>query len=221
VERSSVIPRVIHHVWVGSPLPDWARRNIEEWRRLHPSWGGVIWTDENMPPLMNQKLYDRAPQIVGPDAVGQFRADLARYEILYRQGGFYADVDTVPLRPIDDALEGHSEFAVAEDAEWIGNTYLGAEPGCTIMLALIGNLSVHLSQKASNQIRASVASGPQYMTPIWKKLGGYVDTRTELFFPYSYAHVKRNEEKRAKIRKDAYCVHLWAHQRELSGRGLT
>jgi len=215
------IPSVLHHIWVGSPLPNWARKNIEEWRRLHPNWGGVIWTDENMPPLMNQKLYDKAPQIVGADAVGQFRADLARYEILYRQGGFYADVDTVPLRPIDDALEGHSEFAVAEDAEWIGNTYLGAEPGCTIMLALIGNLSVHLSQKASNQIRATVASGPQYMTPLWRKLGGYVDKRSALWFPYSYHTVKNAHEEYVTVDPNAYAVHAFNHVRELKGRGLT
>jgi mannosyltransferase OCH1-like enzyme len=211
-----VIPKNLHVIWVESDPPDWVLMNVQQWIELHPDWELNFWDDETMPKLYNQKLYDSAHSIVPPDAVGQFRADIARYEILYQFGGFYADVDTVPLRPIDDALEGHTEFAVAEDTEWVGNTYLGAEEGSTVMLALVRNMERHI--KAVGKGRASVVSGPQYLTPIWKKLGCYVDKRTELWFPYSYADVKRRREHTFEISPDAYAIHSWNHTRELMGR---
>lgn len=206
------IPFAFNWIWVGSPLPDWARDNIDEWYRLHPKWGGVLWNEENMPRLMNQKIYDDAENLMPADAVGQFKADIARYEILHKHGGFYADVDTRPLRPIDDALSGHSEFAAAEDKSFIGNTYLACEPGSLVMLALIGGIAANLKDHPSSQ-SASVLTGPQYLTPIWKKLGGYVDTRTELFFPYNWRDVKKKQEHRVQISPDAYAVHEWAHTR--------
>jgi mannosyltransferase OCH1-like enzyme len=215
----AVIERSLHFVWVGSKIPRWAIENIMEWERLHPDWELEIWRDENMPELMNQRIYDRADRLFPRDAVGQFRADLARYEILYQFGGFYADVDTKPLRPIDDALEGHSEFAVMETRDVVGNTYLGAEAGSALMLALVRELPGHMAQNTT-WTRATVASGPQYMTPLWKKMGGFVDTRTELWFPYGYKDVKSAREDQIEVHPDAYSIHAFNHVRELKGRGL-
>lgn len=209
------IPPIIHFIWIGSPLPAWARSNIEEWQRLHPKWGTVVWDETLLQPLRNQAWYDDAAFYVHGHAVNQFRADLARYEILRRQGGFYADVDTRPLRPIDDALYGRSEFAVAEDMSWVGNTYLASEPDSPVMNAIIDRLPEHIAS-LEKVTAAGVASGPQYMTPIWYEHNAWYDERTELWFPYSWRDVKQGREQSVKIPKNAYAVHAWQHVRDLT-----
>jgi mannosyltransferase OCH1-like enzyme len=209
------IPKSIHLIWTGPPLPGWAQANMFAWRDLHPKWRVRLWREGDLKDLMNQDLYDRAEAIVPPDAVGQFRADVARYEILYRFGGLYVDVDTRPLRPIDDALSGHPEFAVSETPEFIGNTYLASEPESQIMLALVKGLPGSVKTWPVGGTKATIVSGPQYMTPIWRKLGGWVDERTELFFPYSYKDVKKGKEAAVRVDPNAYAIHDFNHVREL------
>lgn len=218
-----MIPTVLHFVWVGSPLPDWARDNIEEWKRLHPQWGCIVWDDALRPkPLLNEELYANAERYVPGHAVGQFRADILRYEILRRHGGFYADVDTRPLRPIDDALSSRREFAVAEDMTWVGNTFLACVADSPVMAALVNRLHDHAEavREERGVVGATVVSGPQYMTPIWYEHQAWYDERTELWFPYSWRDVKRGREKSVKIPKDAYAKHLWSHVRTIAGRPL-
>jgi mannosyltransferase OCH1-like enzyme len=90
-----------------------------------------LWTDEDFADgwLDNQDLFDKAEQYAPGHAVGQFRSDVARYEILYRFGGVYADCDVEPLKPFDDLL-GVEAFAGWEsEGTFVGNTIIGGVPG--------------------------------------------------------------------------------------------
>lgn len=208
------IPKLIHQIWVGFSVPDSFKSNIVSWQRLNPEWNHALWTEENRPELHNEVLYRDAERYVPAHAVGQFRADILRYELLYQYGGFYADVDTYPLRPLGDLLDGLTEWAVREDSRWIANTYLAAEPEHAIFQELIEFLP---DQAAFVKLpaAASVVSGPQYLTPIWQDMGGHVDERTELFFPYSWRDVKQGKEHMQTIHPEAYAIHEWAHQKGL------
>lgn len=203
-----MIPRTIHQIWLGSPVPTKFLANMVAWQDLNPGWKYQLWTAPP-PNMYNEDLYWDAPMYVKPDAVWQMRADLLRYEILYREGGFYADTDTAPLRPIGDLLDGRREFAVAESQEFIGNTYLASEPGNPIFEVLIKDQK-HNADKY-RCAAAGVVTGPQYLTPIWSTMGGHVDHRTELWFPYSWEHVRRYQEKNVAIPEDAYAIHGWEH----------
>lgn len=208
------IPKLIHQIWVGSPVPDSFKSNIVSWQRLNPEWNHALWTEENRPELYNEALYRDAERYVPSHGVGQFRADILRYELLAFYGGFYADVDTYPLRPIGDLLDGLTEWAVMEDPTWIANTYLATEPQTDLFLDLVEEL--HASTRRHKGARpASVVSGPQYLTPIWHNYGAHVDMRTELFFPYSWRDVKRGTEHMQTLHPEAYAIHEWAHQKGL------
>lgn len=206
-----MIPKLIHQVWLGSDVPVKFMGAMGDWALLNPEWRYQLWTQ---PPygMVNEELYWDANLYVKPDAVWQFRADLVRYEVLYRHGGFYADADTKPLRPLGNLLDGLSEFAVAEDANWISNTYLAAEPEHPIFDALIQDQLARAS--GFSQAAAGVVSGPQYMTPIWSTMGGHVDMRTELWHPYGWEDVRRGRDKRVLISPDAYAIHSWQHSRD-------
>lgn len=185
--------------------------NIDAWRRLHPEWSIKVWTERDLGWLENSGPFRDARSIVPDDAVGQFQADIARYEIILREGGFYADVDTRPVRPIDDSVLNHESFAVQEDRTWIGNTYVGARPGHPIMRDIVGGLRDNIRRNRGK--RPNVLSGPKYITPIWVKHGGYV-APTEWGFPYSYSDVKRGTVP-STISDETYVVHEWDHTRRV------
>lgn len=89
-----MIPPIVHFVWVGSALPDWADRNIREFRRLNPAYQVRVHGEDVLLPEYRQH-YD-AERSVGP------RSDLLRYSALERFKGWYWDTDFWPLRPLDD-----------------------------------------------------------------------------------------------------------------------
>jgi len=209
------IPKKLHFIWLGKPMPEHLQRNVMEWRRLHPDWLTYLWTEKNVPVPRHDRLYRRAKDYVPTDAVEQFQADILRYELLYDFGGFYADVDTRPLRPIGEALAGREVFAAAEDRNWVGNTYLGSVPGHPIFADLIGGLAANVRRLKGK--RPNHLSGPRYLTPIWRAHGGYV-APTEQWYPYSYTHVK-NGNVPSDYDTNVYAVHEWHHtQRVMENR---
>lgn len=203
-----MIPKIIHHIWIGSALPAHLARYIDTWHDQHPEWEHFLWTDEDLVWLEHRDLYDHAPSLVPRDAIGQLKADIARYEILRRYGGLYVDCDTTSLRPIDSLLQGHDTFAAAEDSNWVGNTYLAASPQHPVMCDLVSGLSDSISDGRGK--RPNKLTGPQYLTPIWKKHRAFI-AEQRLFYPYSYSDVKKNTVPTDF--GDAYAVHHWEHTR--------
>lgn len=205
------IPRKLHFVWLGRPMPEHMERNVTAWQQMNPDWDAYLWTEKNIPILRHSELYRRAEEYVPRDAVYQFKADIIRLELLYDFGGFYADTDTYPLRPLGEALAGRDEFAAMEDHNWVGNTYLGAVPGHPIFAELISGLESNVRRLKGK--RPNHLSGPRYLTPIWKAHQGYV-APSHQWYPYSYTHV-RNNMIPSDFDTNVFAVHSWNHTREV------
>ncbi len=95
--------KVIHQMWYqgASAVPERYAKNIESWKRLHPSFEYRFW-DESALTLLLQASF---PQYAEPwrriDRLIK-KCDAARYLILYKFGGIYADMDTTPLRSLEN-----------------------------------------------------------------------------------------------------------------------
>ena len=99
------IPRTIHQIWLqgARQVPVRYRDWIGRWKQLHPEWQYRLWDDD----AIRQLLTDRFPWFLPTYRRYRLlhqRVDSARYFILYEHGGFYADVDTEPLKPLDELL---------------------------------------------------------------------------------------------------------------------
>jgi mannosyltransferase OCH1-like enzyme len=211
-----MIPKIIHQIWIGSPIPPHLLDYMQTWRVHHPAWKYYVWCEpDDFYQIPHKDLFDRAEEIVPADAVGQFRSDIARYAILHAYGGLYVDCDTECLRPVDDALYGHDAWAAMEDTRWVGNTYLAVVPGHPVTRALIAGLRDSIESRRGRRLRPNRLTGPQYLTPIWRKFGCYAASHT-LWYPYSYTHVKRGNVPTNY--GNAYAVHHWQHTRELIAR---
>jgi len=132
-----MIPQIIHFVWIGPAMPDWAERNIAQFGRLNPDHR-IIVHDQT---ALTGELADLGAQLAHPSSV----ADLVRLQVLARDGGWYFDMDTWPLRPLADAERA---FGVGESGRVlvprqdhnrypVNNCMIAAAPNAPGLWALI------------------------------------------------------------------------------------
>lgn len=90
------IPKIIHQIWLGSPVPEKFYKAMQSWKSHHPDWTYKLWTDKDIPSfrMENRDLFKAAPNY-------GMKSDLLRMEILKRYGGLYIDVDQFCIKPHD------------------------------------------------------------------------------------------------------------------------
>ena len=113
-------------------MPDWARRNIDMFRRLNPDHD-IIVHDESALLDCYKQAYQEVEEFCS-------RSDLVRYSVLERYGGWYFDTDYLPCRPVADAerawnLDGSRLFCTEAWADksnpgWIANGTLACGVDC-------------------------------------------------------------------------------------------
>ena len=207
-------PTVLHRIWVGPPIPERLAVIGRQWEALLPGWEHRLWGDDDLGWLENRGLYDRAEELVPADAVGQFRADIARYEILAQYGGVYVDCDLEPLRDITP-LHTHGAWAGWEVQDrFVGNTILGGMAGDPFWTAAVQGLPASVNANAGK--RPNRMSGPHFTTRLMRSIGGLHVYPQSFFYPYAHNELDRHHADPG----DAYTRHLWWHQRTLRGKPL-
>lgn len=134
----TAIPHIIHHIWLGGPIPARLRRLVQTWKALHPSWIHLLWEDQDLVSLelFNQHAFDAASNL------GQ-RSDILRYELLLALGGTYCDVDMQCIGSLDSLHAGSSFFCgVSNTAVFeLNNAVIGCTPGHVCAQALVHGIS--------------------------------------------------------------------------------
>jgi len=101
------IPRIIHQSWKVKEIPAevYPHGWQESWRRLHPEWEHVLWTDEDNRRLVETRYPEFLEFFEGLD-VGIKRADFSRFLYMHAFGGVYVDMDFICLRELTPLLHG-------------------------------------------------------------------------------------------------------------------
>lgn len=214
LSSAPTIPAVFHFVWLGEPMRQFFKDCIQSWRDRHPSWQVIVWDEDMVPPLKNQELFDDA-ETIAPRGNGalQFRADILRYEILWRLGGVYVDCDFECQRPIDDLIRDAQVFAAWEETDhWINNAIMGAVPHHPMLEALVNGLPESVRELAPG-MRPNAFSGPQYLTGV---AGAFKHDLTilpkDMFYPYLWNELERGGEDFPH----AYAIHHWNNMRTMA-----
>lgn len=207
------VPRTLHRVWIqGRDLPEPLAACGRTWERLHANWEHKLWTDDDLGWLENRDVYDRADEIVAGHHVGQFRANIARYEILWREGGVYVDCDAEALRPIDPLLGDEAWAGWERDGKLIGNSILASPPGHEFYRRCIDAIPQRVKSHAGKP--SWKMTGPVMLTDLHKAdPSGLVLHPSTFFYPYPAHYLPVVPDGYG----DAYTAHHWWHGRKRRG----
>jgi hypothetical protein len=179
------MPRAFQRYWSG-------------WRTLHPGWGMVTWKDSTLPTLENASAFRRAP-------TAAIRSNIARYEILLREGGVYVDTDFECLRNLEPLLDGIDGFVAWAEDGVANNAIIGARPGHPFIHDLVMSLEDHILQHHAADAHV-VQTGPHFLTTVLRRHPDVATFPSELFYPYAWHERWRRRERFP----DAYAVHHWS-----------
>lgn len=97
-----MIPKIIHQIWVGDEkkMP---KKHIETWKRFHPDWIHLLWTENDISKLnlINLDKYDKYYK----EKCYNGAANVLRVEIINQFGGIYIDADSICTNSMDDLCE--------------------------------------------------------------------------------------------------------------------
>ena len=216
-DKSPIIPRNLHMVWLGGELPLKYLRLIESWKKFHPEWNFKIWNDKDA------QEFDMTNKIAFNNATNLgVKSDIFRYEILYRHGGLYVDTDFECLKPFDDLLYLDFFGGGRGSLPHLANGLMACKPGNELMKSAIDAIKEKQSNLNEKLDRVLKVAGVDFITDLYFK---YIKTTTDktILFPDSFFYPMPNSFRyeirgdtyadrvriKSYIKPNSYCVHLW------------
>ena len=174
----------------------------EKWRALHPGWEVIDWGEDDLKWLVNRREFDAAESFA-------VKADIARYEIVLREGGLYVDVDFEPLRCFDEIL-GEASLVLGEELPGqLNNAFFGSTPGHPLLETMVNDLPESFWEQRGGG--PSERTGPAFLTRTYRRWSSTTDEQVlvlprERLYPYSW------EQKHLRYAEfpAAFPVHHWA-----------
>lgn len=134
------IPKKLGHIWIG-PL-DQPQQIMKTWVEKHPDWDYQLYGNA----YLKKNRFETARQIREYMRRGAYAgaADLLRYEILWREGGYLAGADSICLHPVDPLFEDEGEIYTVYENEFLRGQLVApivaSVPGHPFLRLLIDHL---------------------------------------------------------------------------------
>jgi hypothetical protein len=110
-------------------MPDYATSNYMKWKELMPEWTIRLWTNDD---IHVDNFPAHTVDQINACIKGAQKADIMRYFIIKRWGGFYVDTDVTPHRSLDPLRYlGFSEIICHDNIftwEYCSIGFFGAVP---------------------------------------------------------------------------------------------
>lgn len=148
------IPKTAHFIWLGPrPFPPESVANIRSWIAQNPDWNFKFWTDRprDLPchgmeiVVMKEYPFSILKRCYATSNNWGEKSDILRFEILYHQGGVYADHDASCLQPFTPYHQVYDFFCGLQTPHppfvgrniTAGNGVIGACPGHPVIKSVI------------------------------------------------------------------------------------
>ncbi|KPF58472.1 mannosyltransferase [beta proteobacterium AAP51] len=161
-----MIPKTIHVIWVGdeSKRPD---NCISTWAQHNPGWQLKIWGNDL---LADTDWVNTEHMRAMSERELNGVADMMRWEILYREGGFVVDADSVCIRPLDDDLLDRVAFACWENEIARPGLIAAGYVACSAGNPFIGQIILDIQREPSVvHDSAWKTVGPQRLTDAYRR----------------------------------------------------
>jgi hypothetical protein len=168
-----MIPKIIHQLWIGTkPAPT---NHMDTWKNMNPEFEYIRWSEEElMKRDMKIECQNRVDEMVEING----KADIIRWEILYKYGGVFLDADSICVEPIDDMLMKCKYFAGWEHEQLrkglIATGTMGFPPKHPLVKEAIEWIKANCVDYEKTKIMAWQSVGPGLLTRMYNT-GKYKD----------------------------------------------
>ena len=108
----TTIPKIIHQLWIGTkPAPT---KLMDTWKDMNPGFEYIRWNETE---IANRNIIFHCQNRINEMVEINGKADIIRWELLYKYGGVFIDTDSICIEPIDDVLMNCKSFAGWEQEE--------------------------------------------------------------------------------------------------------
>lgn len=202
LKKKILIPKIFHVIWVGSKKnPN--KENITSWTKHNPGWRIQIWGNDDISP----ENFSNYEYILKANKPAQ-KADIMRYEIMYKYGGIYVDTDFECFKNIEELLYDKLCILCHEDEfdnTGMTNAMFGSIPGHDIFKYAIENIK----NAKLNTIDVNIETGPIYLKNcVNKSKMPYSVIQSRLFYP-STPNEHWNHVDVSQFIEKAYAMHKW------------
>ena len=173
------IPKIIHQTWKSNDIPENLKEFVNSWRRIHPEYVFMLWSDDDNLELIKRKypqfldLYLNIPTPV-------MRSDFARYVILYHHGGFYIDLDVMCYKSLENLpIQDNHELVLTEEhpthgiefglKQIVTNWFFGCKKHSNMMDTIVKVVQTNLQNSPTNTEPLHI-TGPFMMTKVYNEL---------------------------------------------------
>lgn len=209
------IPKIIHQIWIGSPVPEKYTELVNTWKKYHPDWEYQLWTDKEV-----EELIERGDFFTS-DALQYYReainygekSDILKYLLIYRFGGLYTDISDFECLRSFDVLHHCYDFYVGiapldTAGVQIAAGLFAAAAGHPILKACIDTLK---DDHGNGGVVAK--TGPVHFTRAFALVAPTCEG-TVVAFPASYfyprGYTQSYETRSEWLCAESFAVHHWA-----------
>lgn len=220
-QKQPLIPRKLQFIWVGdTPIPPDARNNLEAWATLHgDKWEIRLWTNKEL----NENNFDsQVLKKIEEAPHGIQKADILRYQILSKEGGWYFDLDFEPLQslePIALLLHGEELILCNEDdtlENKTSNGFFACSAGNAAISAMAGEvLKQPLNTGIFDMADIVANTGPVFFNAMLQNANA-VHLPESLFYPVTFSGIISPKKL---VAGQSFAKHKW-HNRYTENRML-
>ena len=205
-----MINKVIHYIWLGGKEePEILQKCKASWKKYCPDYEIKRWDESNL--NINENNYVKQAYEARKFA---FASDYFRFEVLYKEGGIYLDVDVKLLKSLDGFLSEQCFMGFEKGDEFLANPGLvcGAEKGSPILKSVLDSYADASFIKEDGSYDLTTIC--ERTTSILEKFGlkridqtqrgeGWVVFASEYFCPLSWDKIEK------KKTKNTHSIHLY------------
>jgi mannosyltransferase OCH1-like enzyme len=218
----SRVPTIFHFTWLSiewnssqPEIPPHILQRIGDWKRLHPHWYVVIWTN-----AMTKRHFPQLYQTLAflNVRVASWASNLVRYHIIAQYGGVYLDTDIIPLRILPSQLL-NTPFAVCERPRDGGicklacNAVIAAPRGNTELKEMAYEALRRTREHIQNNLHAAydvTLTGPRFFSQTTTSVNtSFKILPAQTFFPCDWKDRSLCVANFYAHNKDVYAMHVW------------
>jgi hypothetical protein len=187
-----MIPPIIHQLWIGTkPCP---HTMMNTWREKNKNFKYMFWNEAAIQENLSLECLREIHLIQEING----KADIIRWEILYKYGGIFIDADSICIEPLDPFFLEKSAFATFENEELreglVATGTMGFRPNHPLCRDIIQWIQTPVAHETIQKFRAWYSVGPGLLTHMLNT-GNYPDFSVFPSFMFLPMHFTGNTYK--------------------------